>query len=138
MRTLIIALFLFTLCFQAKAQTLDAFWTYTFTNDTITDSEIDTLLLPADFTSPWSYAFHVVTDSLSGTDTLAFTVQESILKSGTTDWVTIASGTGSKTVSPVRINAALMYGRRVRLIIRGSGTQSTTYAVTFLAKKIYK
>lgn len=136
-RALFIALFCAT-AFAVKAQTLDAFWSYTFTADTITDTENDTLLLPADFVSPWSYTFSIVLDSLSGTDTLSFVIQESVSKSGNTDWVTVSTGAGSELTSPLRLTSALMYGRRTRLIIRGAGTQSTAYAVTFLAKKIYK
>ena len=135
------ALFIALFCVAAiavKAQTLDAFWSYTFTTDTITDTEADTLLLPADFVSPWSYTYSIVVDSLSGTDTLSFVLQESVSKSGNTDWVTVSTGAGSELTSPLRITAALMYGRRARIIVRGSGTQSTTYAITFLAKKIYK
>ena len=135
------ALFIALFCVAAiavKAQTLDAFWSYTFTTDTITDTEADTLLLPADFVSPWSYTYSIVVDSLSGTDTLSFVLQESASKSGNTDWVTVSTGAGSELTSPLRITTALMYGRRARIIVRGSGTQSTTYAITFLAKKIYK
>lgn len=138
MRPLIFVLLALILSVQAKAQTLDGFWTYTFTADTITNTEADTLLLPADFVSPWSYAYHIVVDSLSGTDTIRFTVQESVARSGNTDWVTVATGAGSAFVSPIRLSAVLMYGRRQRLIITGSGTQSTLYAVTFLAKKVNK
>lgn len=121
----------------ANAQTLDPIYTYTFAADTITDSESDTLLLPADFVSPWSYAYHVAMNSLSGTDTLAFVVQESLQKTGNADWVTIATGAGSADVS-TRITGALMYGRRQRIIINGSGTQSTRYSITFVAKKVFK
>lgn len=135
------ALFIALFCVAAiavKAQTLDASWSYTFTTDTITNTEADTLLLPADFVSPWSYTYSIVVDSLSGTDTLSFVLQESVSKSGNTDWVTVSTGAGSELTSPLRITTALMYGRRARIIVRGSGTQSTTYAITFLAKKIYK
>ena len=132
---LFVALLAFSL--SAKAQTLDPFYAYTFTPDTITNTESDTLLLPADFVSPWSYVYQVVMDSLSGTDTLSFIVQESVLRSGNTDWVTVATGAGSASVR-TRITGALMYGRRQRIIVNGAGTQSTRYAITFLAKKVFK
>ena len=135
------ALFIALFCVAAiavKAQTLDAFWSYTFTTDTITNTEADTLLLPADFVSPWSYTYSIVLDSLSGADTLSFVVQESASKSGNSDWVTVSTGAGSELTSPLRLTTALMYGRRARIIIRGSGTQSTTYSIVFLAKKIHK
>ena len=122
---------------SVKAQTLDAFYAYTFTPDTITNTESDTLLLPADFTSPWSYAYQVVMDSLSGNDTLSFVVQESVLRLGNTDWITVATGAGSANVR-TRITGALMYGRRQRIIINGAGTQNTRYSITFLAKKVFK
>lgn len=125
-------------CFvSAKAQTLDPLYTFTFTPDTITNTEMDTLLLPVDFVSPWSYGYHIVMDSLSGTDTLSFVVQESMLKTGNTDWITIATGAGSANVS-TRIVGQLMYGRRQRIIVNGAGTQSTRYRITFVAKKVFK
>lgn len=132
---LFVALLAFSL--SAKAQTLDPFYAYTFTPDTITNAESDTLLLSADFISPWSYAYQIVMDSLSGTDTLSFVVQESVLRSGNTDWITVATGAGSGTVR-TRITGALMYGRRQRIIVNGAGTQSTRYSITFLAKKVFK
>lgn len=125
------------LSISVNAQTLDPLYAYTFTPDTITNTELDTLLLPADFVSPWSYLYQVAIDSLSGADTLAFTIQESALKSGNTDWVTVATGAGSRG-NPARITGALMYGRRQRIIVIGSGTQSTRYSIVFLAKKVFK
>lgn len=137
MKRIILFAALLVSALNIKAQTLDAFYTYTFAPDTITDSESDTLLLPADFVSPWSFAYHVTMSSLSGTDTLSFVVQESVLKSGNTDWITVATGAGSADVF-TRITGALMYGRRQRIIVNGAGTQSTRYAITFLAKKVFK
>lgn len=136
-KKIILAAALFATLLQLKAQTLDPFYTYTFTPDTITNTESDTLLLPADFISPWSYAYQIVMDSLSGTDTLSFVVQESVLRSGNTDWITVATGAGSASVR-TRITGALMYGRRQRIIVNGAGTQSTRYSITFLAKKVFK
>ncbi len=134
MKKIILFVVLLVGALSAKAQTLDPFYAYTFTPDTITNTESDTLLLPADFVSPWSYVYQVVMDSLSGTDTLSFIIQESVLRSGNTDWVTVATGAGSASVR-TRITGALMYGRRQRIIVNGSGTQSTRYSITFLAKK---
>lgn len=137
MKKIILFVVLLVGALSAKAQTLDPFYAYTFTPDTITNTESDTLLLPADFVSPWSYVYQVVMDSLSGTDTLSFIIQESVLRSGNTDWVTVATGAGSASVR-TRITGALMYGRRQRIIVNGSGTQSTRYSITFLAKKVFK
>lgn len=137
MKKIILFVALSFAAFCANAQTLDPIYAYTFTPDTITNTERDTLLLPADFVSPWSYGYHIVMDSLSGTDTLSFVVQESVLKSGNTDWITVATGAGSGSFS-TRIVGALMYGRRQRIIVNGAGTQSTRYSITFLAKKVFK
>jgi hypothetical protein len=137
MKQIILLAALLVFCASAKSQTLDPFYTYIFTPDTITNAESDTLLLPADFISPWSYAYHVVMDSLSGTDTLSFLIQESVLRNGNTDWITVATGAGSASVR-TRITGALMYGRRQRIIVNGAGTQSTRYSITFLAKKVFK
>lgn len=137
MKKIILFAVLIVSALSLKAQTLDAFYTYTFTPDTITNTESDTLLLPADFTSPWSFAYHITMNALSGTDTLSFVIQESVLRSGNADWITIATGAGSADVF-TRITGALMYGRRQRIIVNGAGTQSTRYSITFLAKKVFK
>jgi len=119
-----------------QAQTLDPDYSYTI-SDTITDSEADTILLPAIMVSPWSYNWTVVTTQLSGTQAITAAVQESASKTGT-DWFPVSSVSMSGSADIDRIVGALIYGYRQRLIITGTGTQSTTYTIRFVAKKVFK
>lgn len=119
-----------------QAQTLDPDYSYTI-SDTITDSEADTILLPAIMISPWSYNWTIVTTQLSGTQDITAAVQESSSKTGT-DWFPIGSVSLSGTSDIDRVSGALIYGYRQRLIVTGAGTQSTVYTIRFVAKKVFK
>ena len=109
---------------------------YTFTSDTITDTESDTLTLPVLLYSKWTYDYHAVIDSLSGTQDIDVVVQESSLASGDTDWVqvdTIATLTDANEVD--RATGDVVYGVRQRLIVTGTGTQSVKYSIKAVFKK---
>lgn len=107
---------------------------YTFTADTITDAENDTLAFPFNVFSSYSSLYQLVRTNLSGTTNVSVTLQQSALTSGNTDWVTVAttSGTGA-TAEALTLNPT--YGVRYRLIVDGSGTQSTRYVITAVLKK---
>lgn len=136
MKKITFAIALLFCAFAANSQTLDPDYSYTI-SDTITDSEADTILLPALMVSPWSYNWTVVTTQLSGTQAITAAVQESASKTGT-DWFPVSSVSMSGSADIDRIVGALIYGYRQRLIITGTGTQSTTYTIRFVAKKVFK
>lgn len=118
------------------AQNLDAYYRYTI-SDTITNSEADTIELPVLMLSPWSYNWTVETTQLSGTQALAIVLQESSSISGT-DWFQIDTKSTTGSADLDRMTGALIYGQRQRIIITGSGTQSTKYQIYFIAKKVYR
>lgn len=107
---------------------------YTFTADTITDAENDTLSLPYNLFSSFTSLYQLTRTNLSGTTNVAVTLQQSALTSGDTDWVTVGttSGTGA-TIEALTLNPT--YGIRYRLIVDGTGTQSTRYTVQAVLKK---
>lgn len=118
------------------------------TLDTITNTEADTMYIVLTgsasvysvanatvFNSNFIYNYVINRTSLSGTANTTLVLQESNVKTGGTGtWYTVAtaSGTGATTTT---ISAANLYGRRHRLILTGTGTQSTSYGITATLKK---
>lgn len=108
---------------------------YAFPSDTITDTEADTLLIPVRLLSRWGYNWTISTTQLSGTQNLSCQLQESNTYTGS-DWIDVGSPvTTSGAADLDRAIGEFVYGVRQRLIITGSGTQSTTYSVTTTYKK---
>lgn len=117
---------------------------YTFTSDTITNTESDTLTLTPLFLSKWTYQYSFDIDSLSGTPSLTLAIQESNKRSGS-QWVTVESGTVSSigaTTNYSFLNGdgttnpdGMVRGVRQRVIITGVGTNSTKYSVKTTMKK---
>lgn len=109
-----------------------------YVSDTITDAENDTLYLGANLISRWSYNWHINTTQLSGTENIIAIVQEtnnaSASQSTPTDWIEVARDTFTANEDG-RITGETVYGIKQRLILDGSGTQSTTYSVKFAGKK---
>lgn len=109
-----------------------------FTTDTITDAENDTLYLGSNLISRWSYNWHINTTQLSGTESIIAIVQEtnnaSSSQSTPTDWIEVDRDTLTAN-EDLRITGDIIYGIKQRLILDGSGTQSTRYLVKFVAKK---
>lgn len=126
------------LCAMAsvQAQNLDAYYRYTV-SDTITDAEADTIELPVLMLSPWSYNWTIQTTQLSGTQALAVALQESSSINGT-DWFPVDSKSTTGAADLDRITGQLIYGQRQRIIITGTGTQSTKYSIYFIAKKVFR
>jgi len=120
---------------------------YVFTSDTITDTEADTLEIPGRLLSDWSYNHAFLLDTLSGTLNVTIKLQESNDYSGDT-WYDVEN-TGSFTTvggiarlygqevlgSNTAVKTHRVRGVRQRIIITGTGTQSTTYSGTAVYKK---
>jgi hypothetical protein len=105
--------------------------------DTITNTEADTILIPVSFASPFTYSWYFQGTSLSGTMNIACVVQESNQTSpSATDWVTLASTTVNAGAPIGRQVASMVYGARQRVIITGTGTQSTRYRFNARYKKL--
>ena len=118
------------------------------TLDTITNTEADTVYVVTGSASPlvaanatvfnsnFAYNYVLSRTSLSGTANTTMVLQESnVSSSGTSTWyvVATASGTGATVTT---VSAANLYGRRHRLILTGTGTQSTSYGITATLKKV--
>lgn len=94
--------------------------------DTITNAEKDTLLLPYTLLSRFTYLFSVERTQLSGTANVKVYLDESNAQTGNTTWRTIDS-TATTTATLAFFDGDEVYGRRLRLRISGTGTQSSTY-----------
>lgn len=108
------------------------YYVYAPSQDTITNTEADTLTIPANLLSLWSASFSVNLTQLSGTADVAVVIQKSNTSSGS-DWKTLDTFTGTSGLLHEEYSELL--GRRYRLILTGSGTQSTTYDIDAILKK---
>lgn len=122
---------------SAPAAQYDApseYYTYAPSQDTITNTEADTLTLPVALLSTWSASYSVNLTQLSGTANVAVVLQKSNTANGT-DWKTLDTFTGTSGLLHEEYSELL--GRRYRLILTGTGTQSTTYDIDAILKKKY-
>lgn len=109
---------------------------YTWDLDTITNAANDTLVLPWSIQSRYTGALQVTRTNISGTTALAVSLQASVTNSSSTDvtWVQVAATSGTGATAEL-LTLSELYGQRYRVIIDGSGTQSSSYRISFLGKK---
>jgi hypothetical protein len=113
------------------------YYRYEFTADTITNAELDTLTLPVNLYSDYTFDYQVTRTNVSGTSKITIYLQESNLTSGNTDWITIDSiGTSNSGATPGRITGDHVYGVRHRLIFDGGGTHATKYTCMAMLKRV--
>lgn len=121
----------------------------TYTKDTITDAANDTLYLPSSMrpvVSNFIQGISITRTNISGTTNLAVKVEESTYRySGTTPptagWVTALNSAGSSaataatTATTEEIRLPDSYAMSYRVIIDGTGTQSSSYVIRWILKK---
>lgn len=112
------------------------FFTKKWSLDTIANAANDTLALGSNILSNYEWSYHITRTSISGTANIAVTVQASGLTTGNDDWVTVAT-TSATTATNEILSGVSFYGVRHRLIVDGTGTQSTSYKITGVLKKKY-
>ena len=122
-----------------KAQTLDPYYQYSYT-DSLNNADSAFVTLPALMLSAWSYNWGITFTRVTGTHNITSQVMESNTTKGT-DWYPISgakittTGTGVQTW---QIAGPLIYGMRQRLKLVGTGTQKVRYTINFVAKKVFK
>lgn len=110
------------------------------TSDTITDAENDTLSVSPNLISFWTYNHTIDITSLSGSVSIIAILQENNERTGGT-WYEVerdtATGAGQLRLHGADTPSGLGYvkGIRQRLILDGSGTQSTKYTKNSTYKK---
>lgn len=111
-------------------------YTKDFTLDTITNAANDTLALGANILSNYEWSYHIIRTNISGTTNIDVTVQASGNTTGDTDWVTVAT-TSATTATNEILSGVSFYGLRHRIIVDGTGTQSSSYKIKAILKKKY-
>lgn len=125
------------------------YYEVTFTKDTITNAGADTIYLPSSLRpvlSDFQMGVGVTRTSLTGTHNVAVKVQESVYRySGTTPptagWVATlnsanaAAATAATTATTEGFFIPHCYGLSYRLIVTGSGTQTSSYVLRLILKK---
>jgi hypothetical protein len=139
MRTLFLILALVLSMTTIKAQTLDPFYQYTY-SDSLNNADSAFVTLPALMLSAWSYNWGITFTRASGTHNITSQVMESNTTKGT-DWYPINGAkitTTGNAVQTWQIAGPLIYGMRQRLKLVGTGTQKVYYTINFVAKKTFK
>lgn len=105
---------------------------------TITNSGNDTTTLGANLLSRWSYCWHINSTQSSGTENVIAIIQETNNASSSqttpTDWIEVDRDTLTAN-EDLRMTGDIVYGVKQRLILDGSGTQSTAITTKFVGKK---
>lgn len=130
------------LTFAGKPETAETYaapnvLSKTWTLDTITNAANDTLTVPFTMQSRYTGALQITRTNISGTTNIAVSIQASVTNSTSTDvtWVTVAT-TSATTASNELLTLAETYGQRYRVIVDGTGTQSSSYRLSWLSKKM--
>jgi hypothetical protein len=112
---------------------------YEFTADTITNAENDTINMTVQFLDAWVPNVFLETTQLSGTQAINLIIQENSKLTGTTGWISVdtVALSGSSDLDRLSYPSAPYWvrGQRMRVIIDGSGTQSTRYTGRVIAKR---
>lgn len=108
------------------AGTVKPYYHKEYSLDTLTNAANDTLTLPVTLLSPFEGVFQIVRTSISGTANVALKVEQSNTLTGNTDWVSVSTGSGTGATTEA-LQLTSMNGLRYRVILDGTGTQSTSY-----------
>jgi hypothetical protein len=104
-------------------------------SDTITDAEADTITLSPNLFSFWKYNYVVEGDQISGTIVLYVKVQERNAINSSI-WYEIESDSITSDLGVKQLFGD-NYGLNQRVIITGTGTQSSKYTLQTVLKKAY-
>jgi hypothetical protein len=110
--------------------------TKTWALDTITNAANDTLLMPWTMQNRYTGALQITRTNISGTTNLAITVQTNVASTSSTDatWITVLTSSGTGATAEL-LTLEETYGQQYRIIVDGTGTQSSSYRLSWLGKK---
>lgn len=114
-------------------ETGNNFYQKSFTG-AIANAEKDTLALP-NFLSNYQLSIATTRASVSGTHNVKMYLDESSFLTGTANWRVIDS-TSTTTATLATIRQGTTYGVRHRIRMSGTGSQSSTYAISVIGKKL--
>ena len=103
--------------------------------DTITNTGTETKSISATFASAYQYVAQIQTTRISGTPSIKFYLEQTAA-TGSTRWakvdsVSVVSHTGTMNWTMAK---PYIYGNKLRITAVGSGTQSVSFRIDFLAK----
>jgi len=106
-----------------------------WTLDTITNAEKDTLTLGEVLASPYQYSYQVRLANISGTRSIKFYLEQTS-GTGSTRWMKVDSLTTSGAViNDYLMKGADTWGNKHRILVHGSGTEVVSYKVDGWLKK---
>lgn len=108
----------------------------TWALDTIANAANDTLTATGAMGTMYSdfeYNYSIIRTSISGTAALTLKIEQTNYTTGNTFWTTLASGAAT-TATPETL-AGDCTAVRLRFIVDGAGTQSTSYRLRLVLKK---
>ncbi|MFZ7152196.1 MAG: hypothetical protein ACO1HP_00360 [Bacteroidota bacterium] len=114
---------------------------YTWTTDTLTDTEGDTLTGVTLYYDLWNYNYSCTATQLSGSTNIIHILQENNFTSGNTgSWYEVERdtlvGAGTQRLyGGSNLYPSLIKGVRQRVIVKGIGTQSSRYTLKGTFKK---
>ena len=106
----------------------------TWSGGAISNAENDTLSFPYVMESPYQYAFQFRFATSAGTRAGKIYLEQ-VLANSATNWMKVDSTSLSAGVTDYLLRSANSYGLKYRVIVDGSGTQTTTYTGYGLLKK---
>lgn len=114
------------------------YYEYTWPLDTITNAANDTLTIPgtaaiSKMYSDFEYNYSIIRTNISGTTNLALKLEQTNWESGNTAWATLASG--AATTATIEYLIGDCTAVRLRYIVDGTGTQSSSYRLRAVFKK---
>ncbi len=105
------------------------------TNGAIANSENDTLSFPYKLDSNGTLGVSIERTNVSGTTNIGCILQMSMSAATTpTDWLYSGDSTSTTTATVFHLKKTNVEGSKLRLIVDGRGTQSSTYKVIWLFK----
>ena len=106
-----------------------------WTADTITNAESDTLTLGEVLASPYQYSYQIRLGNISGTRSIKFYLEQTS-GTGSTRWMKVDSSvTSGSTINDYLMKGANTWGNKHRIVIIGAGTEVVTYKVDGWLKK---
>ena len=105
----------------------------TYTLDTLANAANDTLAVPWILESQYQYCFQFKVTNISGTSAIKAYLEQTNY-TGSTEWTKVDSVTLAADPGSGIMKGANVWGNKYRLIMDGSGTQSTSYRASALLK----
>lgn len=130
-----IVIVLFAAATPAGERTEASKFDYTFTSDTITNAENDTLEIPYKLFSKWEGLWAMEVTVASGSRDVTARIYENPWNSGEEAAWVLKDSIDLTSASHGEVYTGVVRGVRQRVVVDGSGTQSSIYTIKAIYKK---